>query len=425
MKQKTSGISFMSNRQQQFRIWCSLTLLLTSIGLGQAQAEPTLSFVYVHGVNNHGENSQQIIYDKFARLHQNLMRSFEREPLSPAILGIQSTAEIEDIPEIFYWYEMSQDAVKSLDNDLSSVWDVFKKKKKGPGLAARVQNNIAAILQDAFWLINENNQIQINESLNAFIKKKVPPNNKIVLFGYSGGAIIDFNYLLNYLPYIDLYASGIESQHNKELPETLVEQFKEPQLRHTCLQALLDTQIARYDNRGDLVMFLDHLNLGTPEERQSLRNRYILQNLPALREANQNVCLPANRLKGVVTFGSPVAALSARSLKSLQGYLYLGMSRFLIEKNIFWLNLNRINDPLGYSIPSTLIENELQKKFDLNLYGEDRGFIFNNVLFQNRVFFYKAHLWYLRDPMIFSNAIVDSLKMGYQQHLIDPATQPQ
>jgi hypothetical protein len=294
---------------------------------------------------------------------------------------------------------------------------VPERRKHRNGLAAKVQNNLASMLQDLFWLINARNQVEINDSLNHFIREQVPAGNKVVLYGYSGGAIIDFNYLLSQLPYIDLYPSA---KANKTLPTEVVEQLNDREIRHTCLQAVLDNQLGQFDHQAQLTLFPNDSEW-TSQENQI---RYLNELLPALKKANQSTCLPADRLKGVVTFGSPIAALTARSLNASQGNLYLQLSRFLVEHNIFWVNLNRLNDPLGYSLPVSAIEDQLLRQYQLNLYGKDRGFIYSNILFQNRVFFYNAHLWYLKNSQLFSKAIVNNLKSGYEQHLHPPGVQP-
>jgi hypothetical protein len=76
----------------------------------QSPAHAAVSFVYVHGVNNHGENSQEIIHTKFSRLHSELLEQFSEEPLTPALLDIHNISEIDKQPRVFYWYEINQDA---------------------------------------------------------------------------------------------------------------------------------------------------------------------------------------------------------------------------------------------------------------------------------------------------------------------------
>ncbi|MBY0405113.1 MAG: hypothetical protein K2X66_14525 [Cyanobacteria bacterium] len=383
----------------------------------------SIDFVYVHGVNTHKKDSDKIIKSKFTRFHQSLLNSFEKDPLAKKVLLNETLLphsplenahiQISKTPSIFYWNQLNQGSIEAVHDNLN----IFKSVQSR--VSSLIQFNLATMMQDVFWLVKRHNQIQFNDSLNHHLREKVDSKHQVVLFGYSGGSVISYEYLLYYLPYIDMYE--VLKRQKAPLPADIVESFHPEEKRYACLQALLDSDFSRFNRQGDMVLFFSELQLKNMDALNQIKLDYTREKTPLLFSKISDICLPPNRIRGLVTFGSPLTALTSSSTKNrdVEAKAGLAMVKYFFEHDIFWLNLNRLNDPLGLPLDENAILTAVQEKFQWDTPKTPGGFIYNNGTGTKGALFYNAHMWYLEKPDIFATFVSDSLKEGYQKFYHD------
>lgn len=366
-----------------------------------------IDFVYVHGVNTHKKNSHALIQSRFTQFHANLIESFEEDPVAANILTNNGQKFVSQAPSLFYWNQLNQESIVEV-NDSVILFKALQSR-----ISSMIQDNLATMMHDVFWLVRRSNQLKIGTSLNKHLVEEVPKEHQVVLVGYSGGSIITYDYLLYYLPYINLY----KILQKGDLPKDLVDRFEGEEHQHTCLRAVLDSNFARQNPEGEVILFLDQLNVSDKKLLERLNHAYVREHIPLLFDKTKEVCLPDKRIRGLITFGSPITALSATEKDSdVDAKLAPAMVKYLFEHNIFWLNLNRINDPLGLPFDDTRLVNLTKKEYQWEIPKETRGFIYNNITRKKGAYFYKAHTWYLSQPKDFSEFVVESLKTGYNQY---------
>lgn len=368
----------------------------------QAGYAESVSFVYVHGVNNHQLTSDEVVQKRFKKLHEALLEDLSEDRAATEILTHSNRYSVAEKPSVFYWGNINQNSVSSLRQELN----FFKKNQSR--VAAFLQSEVATVIQDFFWLVRQSNQNKIMTALEQHIAKDVPKDNRIVLYAHSGGAIIAFQYLLHYLPYLDV--AHFVSQ-DPGIPDEVKLKAEALALKPTCLNALLASQLVHFNSQGEMATYLsgaqgEHLTDSDWVE--------FIDKLEYLQLQSPKVCTQPSRVRGLVTFGNPLFALLPmdKDETGMEAQLNRLMLRYMLENDMFWLNLNRINDPVGYSISNEQIIASLRPDYGLLSESQDRGFIYNNVDTSGRIYFYRAHSSYLSRPSSFSKFVWESLKEG-------------
>lgn len=383
---------------------CLILLACQTLVALPGQAEP-VSFVYVHGVNNHQLTGDEVVRRRFEKLHTAILDNLNQDAAAQEILTQSDRYAIEKKPSIFYWGNINQNSIHSLRQELN----FFKKNQSR--IAAFLQSEVATVIQDFFWLVRQSNQNKIMTALDRHIEEDVPDDHSLVLYAHSGGAIIAFQYMLHYLPYLDInhYIAG-----DTTIPDEVKQQATELGLHPTCLNALLASQLVHFDSQGEMTTYL-----ASSQGKHLTESDWIefIDKLEYLQQQTSDVCVPQSRIRGLVTFGNPMFALLPmdKDEPGMEAQLNRLLLRYMLENGIFWLNLNRINDPVGYSISNEQIMNSLRSDSRVNTTAPNTGFIYNNVDTSGRIYFFKAHSSYLNRPEAFSRFIVDSLKEGAKQ----------
>ena len=66
-----------------------------------------------------------------------------------------------------------------------------------PTLAYTVRSVLASCLHDAIWVQKKHNMLPILDDLNNVVIKEAEKGNKVILYGYSAGTFITYEYMFN------------------------------------------------------------------------------------------------------------------------------------------------------------------------------------------------------------------------------------
>ena len=221
--------------------------------------------------------------------------------------------------------------------------------------------------------------------------------NKVILYGYSAGTFITYEYLVNRLPYIntkDLFNSVNIADETKKY-------ISENPTNNTCLAALSQARIGVVSSSGNLL---------TDVNDQSLRKNYL-----HLDEATAAACIPQDSVKGIINFASPLVLFysDVADPQYEQTYYNKLMLKYILENGLFWLTVNFKEDPLGYPTSINLTNDELNQITDINL-QHPTGFIYDNSSVWSKRLCLFAHTSYWSAAKTFSKAVAKSFVEGYQ-----------
>ena len=105
-------------------------------------------------------------------------------------------------------------------------------------------------LNDEILVQKTHNLNLIIEKLNYTVKEEAAKGNEVVLYGYSAGTFVTYNYLLNKLPYLnleDLFDVVNVSESTRNF-------IQANPMNNTCISALADANIGVVSYDGHLVL---------------------------------------------------------------------------------------------------------------------------------------------------------------------------
>ncbi len=398
----------------RFKLWgriaCS-SLLTASLSIGHVRAETVpqpIEFVYIHGTNQNSPESHTNFNQRVAKLHPQIMTAMNHEPLVKSRLLENGKLSISPQTLNFFWGDRSRVAIQAMKRNVLSPQLMAGFLR----LAARARQKLDYTLHDAIWLEKDSNKKGVLNDLFLALNDPDTPDGQqpIVLMGHSAGSLLAFNLLLYRLPYLDIQAFATELNVD---PRMLAD-IKTQGTSHTCLEALLSSSAIRYNAEGNLTPFFKGLEPSLPESLlQDYRNQW-LANLPIY---TKQYCLAPGRVKGIVTFGSPLTMFysTVANPKKDENYLTASMMSYLIANNVFWLHINHFNDFIAVPLP--------EKKQILGMITErlslaptlGGGFIQNKVCMQRGANVLNAHSWYWNKPRDFAQSIAQTYRLGYQE----------
>ena len=133
-------------------------------------------------------------YDGMNKMHPYMYKEFtESDFINKYMLNSGSKN-----PEAFFWGDKSKDEILTLNSDLKMT------KLFSPKLAQTVRTLIAHYLHDAIWVSHYRNMHPVVEDLHKQVMANYKQNKPVVLFGYSAGAFVSYEYIFNKLPDIDV-----------------------------------------------------------------------------------------------------------------------------------------------------------------------------------------------------------------------------
>jgi len=369
---------------------------------GVAQGPELLKFVYVHGTNQNAAESQQKFTREVAGLQPYLKAALEQEPLAEAHLLDGGRMKIDPQTLDFFWGDKSHVSIEAVRRNifLPQLNRGFLK------LGERSRKKLAFTLHDAIWVEQQSNKKAIIGDLFEQVSKT--GTQPIMLLGHSAGSLVTFNFLLYRLPYLDMRDFAQELRVSPEVMSKLQAGGDS----YTCLEALLSSSGIRYDVHGKLSPFFTGIEPQLPPELLSLYRTQWFESMPRF---TQQYCLPQNKVRGMVTFGSPLAlfySLAANPEKD-ESYLTMSMVSYMLAHNIAWLHVNHWDDFIALPLPGRKRVIEVTTRRLSHPLVMNGGFVENYIYQGGGATFVHAHSWYWTRPRAFAQAVARAYHDGY------------
>ncbi len=370
-----------------------LTLLLIFCIPLNVSASENLSFIYINGSNNNDQKMKNWYEKGVKKLHPTMRKKFlSNSEIKKHYNGINKI-NIEEEPIIFFWGYDSKNDLDFVKGQL----EVSKMVSSAGGYISR--SLITQYLHDAIWVQKPHNMLPIIDELNEVILKEAERGNSVILYGYSAGTFVTYQYMLNKLRFINLEKLLTALNADKDI----IEEAKNLSLNNTCLSALSLTKggIGTMSAEG-------HIVLNGNEEQ-------LKQNLHHINEATERYCAPKYRVAGVVNFACPLVLFYsdlADEEYDMNFYNKL-LIKHILENEMFMLTVNFREDPLGFPTSRNLTIPEIENIMGIKIKNPS-GVIYDNSGVWSKRLFPFAHTAYWNAKRTFSNAVVKSFVNGYK-----------
>ncbi|MBR6163988.1 hypothetical protein IKQ26_08900 [bacterium] len=372
----------------------SLFILVLFLTCSCAFADQNISFVYINGSNNNNEKMANW-FDKGVRnLHKVLRKKFlTNETIQKYYKAEGTTLNIKEEPVIFFWGNQSKQDLDYVKNQIE-----LSKAVSSSG-AYLVRNLFSTCIHDAIWVQKPQHMIPILDQLNEVVKEEADNGNSVVLYGYSAGTFITYEYLFRNLRYINLEKMFENYNADKEFLKFV----KKNPRQNTCISALLE----------------NHSNIGTISQTgKFILNQDIKQlkaNYLKIDDYTNMVCAPEGKVVGVVNYASPLPLFYSNLADDDYDQNYAGteMIKYIMENGIFFMTINFREDPLGIPTSTNLKISEIQTILNTDL-KDPQGLIYDNSGVWSKRPFPMAHTSYWKAKNTFAKAIVNTFINGYK-----------
>lgn len=350
-----------------------------------------ISFIYINGSNNNDAKMKNWYENGVKNLHPVLREKFNQSTLAKQYFLKNGKYYIEKEPRIFFWGDMSQKDLDFLNNNLAIS------KTNSPWIAYKVRWLMGHYLHDAIWVQKYHNMKPILDNLHKMVKNEIASGHKVVLYGYSAGSFVSYQYLFTRLPYIN-----VNDFFNKiTLPKDEMDFVKQHPMNDTCIEGIANSNLASLSASGNIIV-----NSNT----QSFKENYL-----KLNESTNQVCVPAGNVKGIVNFASPLVLFYSDLSDPNFEITYYNklLFKYIIEKDLFWLTVNYSEDPMGYATTRNLTIEEIENNTKTHI-NPHAGFIYDWSVTPSRRTFLGAHTAYWSTKNRFSKAIITAYDNGYR-----------
>lgn len=202
-----------------------------------------VSFIYINGSNNNNEKMKNWFEKGVNKLHPVLKKRFEENEQIKQLMLSSEGLNIAENPEIFFWGDLSK-------TDLDFVHQQLDISKNfSPTVAYQVRSLITQYMHDAIWVQKSHHMQPIVQNLNEKIKKEQEAGRSVILYGYSAGTFITYEYLFNTLTYINLS----ELFNAIKVSDEVREFVKNNPRKDTCIAALAEGKIGVVSSGGKLI----------------------------------------------------------------------------------------------------------------------------------------------------------------------------
>ena len=347
----------------------------------------TLTFLYINGSNNNDEKMKNWYEKGVRKLHPVLKKKFEKNPQIKR-WSAENHVKINDEPQIFFWgYDSKTDLefVKERIN-LSKVYTAI--------FAYEVRSLLTQFLHDAIWIQKEHNMLPVLDELNNQIKKD--ENQNVILYGYSAGTFVTYQYLIYKIPYIKL-----EYLFNALSDDEMSDFARKYPREDTCLSAIMH-------NKGNLGVLSNNGHLVLNQNKTELKQNYL-----NIDTATKLYCAPKGKVKGVVNFASPLPLFySDLGDKNYELNFYTKyMFKYIMENGMFFLTVNFREDPLGFPSSQNFTLRQYEKLTGIT-FKNPKGVIYDNSKVWSRRSALLAHTSYWSARNVFAKAVVQSFVNG-------------
>lgn len=365
---------------------CALLIVQTAV-----PAQTTnLTFMYINGSNNNDTKMKDWYIKGVNKLHPVMKKNFEKDETIKN-WSKENQLIINSEPQIFFWGYNSK-------TDLDFVKDRINISKAfSSTLAYEIRSLLTQFLHDAIWVQKTHNMLPILDELNDRVKEQADKEQNVILYGYSAGSFVTYQYLLYKLPYINL--EKLFKALNAD-EETLKFIHDNPQ-NDTCLSAL------SY-NKGNIGAITNTGHLVLNQNNEKLKENYL-----NINQATEKYCAPKGYVRGVVNFASPVPLFYSDmadpnyDLNFYNKYL----TKYIYENGIYFLTVNFKEDPLGFPSSRNLTVTQLEELLDLKI-ENPTGVIFDNSSVWSKRSALFAHTSYWSARNTFAKSVVKSFVNG-------------
>ncbi len=355
-------------------------------------AQTNVSFVYINGSNNNDAKMRNWYISGVHKLHPIMKKKFEKNKEIRKVFMNKPQYEINQEPVIFFWGDKSKRDLEFVQEQLDIT------KALSPTIAYKVRSMLTAYLHDAIWVQKSHNMLPILDDLNETVKQEAEKGNKVVLYGYSAGTFITYEYMFNKLPYINpdnLFNTIRVSEEVRDF-------VKSHPVENTCISALSKANIGVVSDSGHLVL-------------KNFDDNTIEQNYLNLQQATKTACAPTEALKGVVNFASPLVLFYSDLADPNYELTYYNklMLKYVIENGLFFITVNYREDPLGFPSSKNLTIAEMEKLANIKI-ENPTGFVYDNSSVWSKRSVLFAHTSYWSAKRTFANAVVKAFLNGYR-----------
>ena len=355
-------------------------------------AQENVSFVYINGSNNNDVKMRNWYINGVNKLHPVMKKKFEKNKEIKKVFLDKPQYKINQEPVIFFWGDKSKRDLEFVQEQLDIT------KALSPTIAYKVRSMLTAYLHDAIWVQKSHNMLPILDDLNETVKQEAEKGNKVVLYGYSAGTFITYEYMFNKLPYINpdnLFNTIKVSEEVRDFVKT-------HPVENTCISALSKANIGVVSDSGHLVL-------------KNFDDNTIEQNYLNLQQATKTACAPTEALKGVVNFASPLVLFYSDLADPNYELTYYNklMLKYVIENGLFFITVNYREDPLGFPSSKNLTIAEMEKLANIKI-ENPTGFVYDNSSVWSKRSVLFAHTSYWSAKRTFANAVVKAFSNGYR-----------
>lgn len=367
------------------KIFLSIILALTLNT--QVMAQENVSFLYINGSNNNDLKMKNWFEKGVSKLHPVMKKNFEKYSYEYFLKN--GEVSINETPSIFFWGDKSKADLQFVENQLDLT------KALSPTIAYKVRSLLTSFLHDAIWVQKNHHMLSVVNELNEQVKQEFQKGNKVVLFGYSAGSFITYEYLFNKAPYLNMEQLG----EALKLDDKLMMFIKQNPVKDTCISGLADAQIGVVSSAGHLIF-----------DKNTFKEKYI-----NLDKSTEKACMPQGAVKGIVNFASPLVLFYSDiadpdyELTHYNRY----MLKYMLEKDLFMLTVNFKEDPMGFPSTKNLSAKEIDEAAKINL-TNPAGFVFDNSDVWSKRTFLLAHTSYWSARKTFAKAVAKSYTEGYK-----------
>ena len=370
-----------------------ITIVLLLCCTGSAYSASNMSFIYINGSNNNDEKMKNWYEKGVNKLHPILKKKFLKSSAIKKYYSKIGGINVKESPVIYFWGDKSKNDLDYVKKQL----DISKAISSSGAYLAR--SLFAQYLHDAIWVQKTHNMLPILDELNETVKNEVKEGNDVILYGYSAGTFVTYEYLFNKLAYINLEKLFEELGQDKELLDFV----KNNPRKNTCISALS----YKYAGIGN-VSGAGHLILN--QNKEQLKKNYL-----KIDEMTEKACIPDGKVKGVVNFACPLVLFYSDISDPNYELNYYNklMIKYIMENGIFLITVNFREDPLGFPMSNNLTAKEMEQRLGMTI-DNPSGVIYDDSGVWSKRLFILAHTSYWTARGTFSKAIVKSFVNGYK-----------
>lgn len=363
-----------------------------------AFANQGISFVYINGSNVFDKNISKWYVKGVQRFHPYMKTEFEQDPLTQKCFLKNGRYFIEENPITFYWGD------RNYTNLACAKRNATVSKGCVCRLACHIRLIVDSVLHDIVWIQNEHNKNCVLDDLHKTVCAEVQKGRKIVLYGYSSGSLIAYEYLLARTPYINVCEFFNSFDFTKEQKDFV----SQHPMKNTCKSALTKN-LAVFSSDGRIMLSNDF---------ESFKKAYL-----ELDKETDAVCTPCNAVIGVVDIASPLVLFNSDLSDPDFNLTYYNrlLYKYIIENDMFWITVNYREDPLSFPCVKNLSIEEIEEITNLEI-EPHLGFIYDQSNTRGGITAV-THIAYLRTKKNLSKAVVKAYVNGYRYQYDDEVRQ--